>query len=125
MGTMRMNTAKTLTSLILLAALISGLIALLQGNNKQAVNDCKVLNLVQQQTLFGNTQDGLKTSIRYLVVTDKETFVCESSWINLKFNNSDIFYRLKRGNTYNFNVCGYGKSMFTDYRNILTVDSIR
>jgi len=120
-----MNTAKTLTSLILLAAVIAGLVAIIEGNNKQYEHDCRVVKLVEQQTLFSNTQDGLKTGMRYLVITDKETFVCESSWTNLKFNNSDIFYRLKKGNTYNFTVCGYGKSIFTDYRNILSVDSIR
>jgi hypothetical protein len=63
----------------------------------------------------------MKTEIRYLVITDKETFVCESSLLNGKFNNTDIFYRLKKDSTYNFKVSGTGKSAFTEYRNILEI----
>jgi len=84
------------------------------------VYDCKVMELQQQQLIKGSGND-MKTEIRYLVITDKETFICESSILNGKFNNSDIFWRLEKGKTYKFRVSGYGKSMFLDYRNILEV----
>ena len=85
----------------------------------ESINDCKVIRLVDQ-TLVGG-KESIKTSIRYMVVTDKETFLCESSILNGKFNNSDIFWRLKQDSTYNFKVSGIGKTFFTDYRNIISV----
>lgn len=63
----------------------------------------------------------MSTEIRYLVITYKETFICESSVLNGKFDNSDVFFHLVKDSTYTFNVEGYGKSMFYDYRNILSV----
>lgn len=65
------------------------------------------------------SKDG--TRYRYLVITDKETFRCETSLLNGKFNNSDVFFRIKEGLIYDFKVCGIGKSFATDYRNILEV----
>lgn len=61
------------------------------------------------------------TEYRYLVITDKETFICKNDFINGKFNNSDIFFKIKEGQTYTFKVSGIGKSMFFDYSNILEV----
>ena len=87
---------------------------------KKVVRDCKVVKLQQQNIISGDNQS-MKTDIRYLVITDKETFVCESSLLNGKFNNSDIFFRLKEDSTYTFQVCGIGKTAFTDYRNILDI----
>jgi len=84
------------------------------------VRDCKVIKL-QQQQIISSSDGSVSTEIRYLIITDKETFICESSLLNGKFNNSDIFWRLKEGDTYTFKVCGMGKSMLTDYRNILEV----
>ena len=84
------------------------------------VADCKVIELQQQQLITGSGKS-VSTEIRYLVVTDKETFVCESSLINGKFNNSDVFWRLKKDSTYTFKVVGYGKGIVFDYRNILEV----
>lgn len=84
------------------------------------VHNCKVEKLVQQSIISGDNQS-LNTEIRYLVITDRETFICESSTLNGKFNNSDIFWHLKEGQTYTFKVSGMGKTMVTNYRNILKV----
>lgn len=54
------------------------------------VRDCKVITLQNQQLIKGSGSS-MKTEIRYLVITDKETFVCESSVFNSKFDNSNIF----------------------------------
>ena len=85
-----------------------------------SVYGCKVIKLEQQQKITGSG-NSIKTQIRYLVITDKETFVCENSIINGKFNNSDLFFRLEEGKVYSFKVEGYGKSVLYDYRNILEV----
>ena len=88
--------------------------------NVSTVENCKVMDLQQQQLIKGS--DGnMSTEIRYLVITDKETFICESSLLNGKFNNSDIYWHLKKDSTYTFKVAGVGKSMITEYRNILEV----
>jgi hypothetical protein len=97
---------------------------LFNQTNVTTVDNCKVINL-QQQQLIGGTDGNLNTQIRYLVITDKETFVCESSALNLKFNNSDIFWRLQKDSTYNFKVAGIGKSIVTEYRNILSYEPSR
>ena len=84
------------------------------------VENCKVMDLQQQQLITGG-KDNMRTEIRYLVITDKETFICESSLINGKFDNSNIFFHLKKDSTYTFKVEGYKKSFIYDYRNILEV----
>lgn len=84
------------------------------------VEKCKVIDLQQQQLISG-TKDNMSTEIRYLVITDKETFICESSLVNGKFDNSDIFFRLKKDSVYSFKVEGYKKSFVYDYRNILEI----
>lgn len=84
------------------------------------VKDCKVIELQQQQLITGG-KDNMRTEIRYLVITDKETFICESSMLNGKFDNSNIFWNLKKDKTYTFKICGVGKGFLFDYRNVLEV----
>lgn len=72
--------------------------------------NCKVINLSQQNLVNGNGT--LKTDVRYLIATDKGTFICENSWANWKFNNSDIYLNLRQDSTYNLKVCGIGKTFF-------------
>jgi len=81
--------------------------------------NCKVINLSQQNLVNGNGT--LKTDVRYLIATDKGTFICENSWANWKFNNSDIYLNLRQDSTYNLKVCGIGKTFFTDYKNIIEI----
>ena len=76
------------------------------------------MRLESHQNIEGS-ENNVSTSYRYLVITDKETFVCTSSWLNGKYNNSDIFYRLEKDSVYDFYVSGFGKSKIEDYRNIL------
>lgn len=80
----------------------------------RTVENQKILDVQNLQVIGKNS-----TSFRYLVITDKETFVVRNSLINGKFNNSDLFFRLQKGATYTFTVSGKGKSFLLDYRNIL------
>lgn len=84
------------------------------------VRNCKVIDLQQQQIISGSSNN-VKTEIRYLIVTDKELFISETSFLNGKFDNSNIFWHLKKGQTYDFKVCGLGKGLSLDYRNVLEV----
>ena len=98
----------------------SGYSYCINDSNVMVVNNCKVVDL-QQQSIISSRDKNVSTEIRYLVITDKETFICKSSLLNSKFNNSDIFWRLKKDSTYNFRVAGVGKSLIFDYRNVLEV----
>lgn len=105
---------------ILVIILISIFISVSNQTLVEVVKDCKVIELQQQQLIEG-TGKSVTTEIRYLVITDKETFICESSILNGKYNNSDIFWRLKKDSTYTFKVAGHPKSFIYDYRNVLEV----
>lgn len=83
----------------------------------EVLHNVKVIDKEQQMII----KDG-KTEYRYLVITDKGTFICESSMLNGKFNNSDIFYRIHKDTTYaTMKVCGFGKSFAFDYQNVLEI----
>jgi hypothetical protein len=119
---MRSGSFKGMFLFIGIIAIVMFGISLFNQTNVETINNCKVINLQQQQLISG-TDGNLDTEIRYLVITDKETFVCETSPLNMKFNNSDIFWRLQKDSTYNFKVAGIGKSILTQYRNILSYES--
>jgi hypothetical protein len=104
----------TIIAIVLILVFISGKNAL-QNINTETV-DIRVERLVAQPIIGKDN-----TTYRYIVITDKETFIVESSIIHLKFNNSDLFYHFKEGGKYKIEVCGTGKTLFTDYRNILDV----
>jgi hypothetical protein len=111
---------KGIIGLVVVLLIGSIIVSVWNQSNVSTVENCKVMDLQQQQLIKGS--DGnMSTEIRYLVITDKETFVCESSLLNGKFNNSDIYWHLKKDSTYTFKVAGVGKSMITEYRNILEV----
>jgi len=112
-----MRDFKLLFMLIILIVLGSLWISV-ANSTRIAYVDCSVIKL-QQQNIINGSDKNVSTDIRYLVITDKETFICESSILNGKFNNSDIFFRLKENQKYRFKVSGIGKSFFTDYRNII------
>lgn len=93
------------------------------GNQSKVttLTDVKIIDKQQQQKISG-TDGNISTEYRYIVVTDKGTFICESNLIQGKFNNSDIFYHIKVDSVYKeVKVSGYGKGFFFDYQNILSV----
>jgi len=99
-----------------IALLIVGLN--IANSTKTETITAKVINLQSQQLIKGSGNN-MSTEIRYLVITEKETFVCESSLLQGKWNNSDIFWHLQKDSTYTFKVQGFGKGIVFDYRNIL------
>lgn len=56
---------------------------------------------------------------KYLIFTDEETFENVDSMLAMKFNSSDVYGRIKRGQTCDFRVVGYRMPFFSAYRNIL------
>lgn len=111
---------KGIISMLFIALLLTFIFLKVQNSmTVTSVTNCKVLDLQQQQIIKKTTTD-----IRYLVITDKETFVVKNSLINGKFNNSDVFFRLKKGAYYTFMVSGKGKSFLFDYKNILEAQQV-
>ncbi len=109
-------------TIIGIAFFITLLTTFLNSGNRTEITNVTVKKLVAQNLVSGSS-DNLATEIRYLVVTNKGVFLCESSVLNGKFNNSEIFYSLKEDSTYNkFVVVGIGKTMFSDYPNLIAVE---
>ena len=107
--------------IIFIILIIGSIIFSVSNQTKvEIIKDCKVIELQQQQLINGRGEN-LRTEIRYLIITDKETFICENSLFNGKFNNSDLFWRLKKDSTYNLKVAGHPKSFIYDYRNVLEI----
>ena len=92
----------------------------ISGDLKRETVTGKVISKQIQPIISGSKGD-VSTEYRYLVRTDKEMLVVINSLANFKYNNSEIFMGLDTGKTYTFVVCGWGKSMITEYRNILSV----
>lgn len=111
---------KVLPIFLLAIFAISILFAVFGQSKITVINNCKVLDLQQQQIIQGQG-NSINTEIRYLIITNKGTFISETSALNGKFNNSDIFFNLKKDSTYTFKVCGLGKSAVSDYQNILEI----
>ena len=66
----------------------------LNDSNVRTVRNCKIIDL-QQQSIISSRDKNVSTEIRYLVITDKETFICTSSLFNCTFVSAD-------GNQLNF-----------------------
>lgn len=98
--------------------------SIVNNTHTKEYKDVKVIKL-EQQSLLRGSKNSMHTEIRYLVITNKGTFICESNAWENKFNNSDIFYRLVEGKTYSkFKVTGFGKGLFYDYQNIVDVEGL-
>ena len=117
-----MNNCRPIKALIVIVLLVVLATNLANNMVKTTYRDVKVERLISQQMLSGG-KDNIQTEYRYLVVTNKGTFVCESSVLYGKFNNSDIFWHLKEGSSYTITTVGMGKSFLFDYQNIIAVDS--
>jgi hypothetical protein len=64
--------------------------------------------------------DTTTISSKYIVFTDKETFENTDSWLNLKFNSSDVQGSLEPGKTYTCDVYGKRIPFLSMYRNIVS-----
>ena len=66
------------------------------------------------------TGSGEDTTSKYLIFTDAETFENTDSWLALKFNSSDVYGSIQKGQTCDFQVTGFRIPFFSSYRNILS-----
>lgn len=114
----KMKKIQLLHSVITIVVPIILLITIINIGDSMQINTVKVkVNKLVTQQIIGKES----TRYRYLIVTDNETFICENNILHGKFNNSDLFYKIKENQTYTFFVCGYGKTWYSDYRNVLDI----
>lgn len=115
---------RNLTTIVLIAAISLAIITCSYCNATKVefIKNYKVIRLVKEKEIHGSKAQ-IITTFKYIVVTDKETFLCENSFYNSKYDNANTFYHLQEGKCYDFKVSGYGKSFFFTYRNILEAKS--
>lgn len=78
-----MKNYKPIFILFALVLLATAIMHISSETHVSTIYNCKITNLQQQQLIKGK-YGNMETEIRYLVVTDKGTFICESSIINKK-----------------------------------------
>jgi len=62
---------------------------------------------------------------KYLIYTDKGTFEERDSWLNWKFNSSDIYGGIKRDTKYTFHTNGIRVAFLSWYPNITSVQEAK
>jgi len=96
----------------LVVVIILVIIALAKVNNKDIVT----------ATVTSKTVKRTGDSDRYMVFTNKETFMVKDSWLLGQFSSSDLFGRIKDGETYTFKVYGWRLPFFSSYRVIYGIE---
>lgn len=69
-------------------------------------------------TVTGKERVHSKDSSKYLIFTEEETFENTDYLLIGKFNSSDIYGKIKEGETYTFDVAGLRIPILSAYRNI-------
>ena len=63
-------------------------------------------------------------SDKYLIFTDSETFEITDTIAYGNFRSSDVYGKIKVGETYDFTVCGWRIGFTSSYRNIVEVHEV-
>jgi hypothetical protein len=71
------------------------------------------------------TGGGDSVSSQYLIFTEDETFRNTDSFAYFKFNSSDLYGKLKIGETYGAKVFGWRIPFLGRYRNIVNVSPLK
>jgi len=67
-----------------------------------------------------NTDSDGNSESKYMVYTDKGTFVIEDDLFRGNFTSSDWYGFLKEGDCYSFQASGYRSGFLSEYQNITT-----
>ena len=65
---------------------------------------------------------GEKTTSKYLIFTEGEVFENTDTLFRMKFNSSDIYGKIKDGQTCTFTVNGWRVQFLSMYRNVLAAE---
>ena len=111
-----MNRLSTLAG-ILICLLVIGLIPLKVWIHYSTL---ETVSAVVQDKERITTGSGKDMESKYLIFTDTETFENTDSWLALKFNSSDVYGHIQKGQACDFQVTGFRIPFFSSYRNILS-----
>ena len=67
------------------------------------------------------TGSGENISNKYLIFTDKGVFENTDSFVEFKFNSSDLYSEIEEGKSYNFKVYGWRIPFFSMYKNVVKI----
>lgn len=71
----------------------------------------------------GNGNGG--STCEYLVFTEFETFKVADSWMLGRFDSSNVYGRIREGETYEFRVRGWRMPFFSQYQNIVEATPVK
>lgn len=112
-----MNINRVLFGVGATAALILGVnIYAVYGTQDQVHNAV----VIEKERVVTGSGDNIQS--RYLIFTEQEVFENTDSMLYLKFNSSDIYGRIKRGDVCSFQVYGWRVPFLSMYRNIVSAD---
>lgn len=110
---------KTIVTFLLAITLITALTVYIRNVMITDEFIVRVTDLEKQIT----THDG-HTTVRYLIVTEDETFINVNSLYFNKYDNDALFHGLQLDSLYHFKVQGIGKGLFCNYRNLLSYSKV-
>jgi len=117
---------ETLKNNLPMIIMVVGLICLLGGyptayylSSTETTIMVKRLERIVESSGSGETAS---TSSKYLVFTNNEVFENTDSWLYLKFSSSDLYSKLKEGQTYKVKVAGWRIPFLSWYRNIISIE---
>lgn len=76
-------------------------------------------------TVTDKERIGDRDSSRYLIFTDRGTFENTDTLWYWKFNSSDVYGKLKKGQKYTMNVYGWRVPFLSWYKNIISAKIIK
>ena len=116
---------KTLKNNLPMIMIVVGLICLLGGyptayylSATDTTITVKRLERIVESSWSGETAS---TTSKYLVFTNNEVLENTDSWLYLKFSSSDLYAKLKEGQTYKIKVAGWRIPFLSWYRNIIEI----
>lgn len=102
---------------LILGLLIAG--GIVFGVVKNSVRSTVVDTVVKSERI----QDGKQSY--YLVFGENEVYQNEDSWLNGKFNSSDVYRDIEPGKKYRFEVIGWRWPLMSWYRNIVKFEEVK
>lgn len=104
---------------ILILAALAVVLAIVFGVAYASSQETRTSITVEgKERVCDGSSDG-NQECRYLVFTDHGTFQITDSWIFTRWNSSDVYGRLRAGQTYDFEVAGWRIPFLSRYPNIL------
>jgi hypothetical protein len=81
------------------------------------------VTILDKERVVSSTTEGNSTS-KYLIFAEGETFQNTDTIWALKFNSSDIYGKIQRGQVCKFELTGFRVPFLSMYRNILSAECV-